>query len=209
MEKRSEKKKKIQMRGEMRVERQFKVKGGFTQNSRHLFHYTELCKLVLQVEGAVVQSHSPVGLTWPGFQSWSRPPRVLLTLPSLCRGEGGEQSQAWSPPVNTQQLTWAGRLWIGSEKKSRRLLVFLSPELLCAIIKELLVHLHEELQSVVDEAVDGPGNTQNTFTSTSTGRCKFIFVLLISWNVLKWSFLYICKGLLASSRKIIKSCGEK
>lgn len=46
MEKRSGKKK-PQMRGEMRVERQFKVKGGFTQNSRHLFHYTELCKLVL------------------------------------------------------------------------------------------------------------------------------------------------------------------
>lgn len=39
------------------------------------------------------------------------------------------------------------------------LLVFLSPELLCAIIKELLIHLHEKLQSVVDEAVDGPANT--------------------------------------------------
>lgn len=53
-------------------------------------------------------------------------------------------------------------------KPSGRLLVFLSPELLCAIIKELLVHLHEELQGVVDEAVDGPGNTANTFASTGT-----------------------------------------
>ena len=36
------------------------------------------------------------------------------------------------------------------------LLVFLGPELLRAVVKELLIHLHEELQSVVDEAVDGP-----------------------------------------------------
>lgn len=67
-------------------------------------------------------------------------------------------------------------------KESGRLLVFLSPELLCAIIKELLVHLHEKLQSVVDEPVDGPGNTKNTFTTNCTLHpvCKFTFILLFS-----------------------------
>lgn len=43
-----------------------------------------------------------------------------------------------------------------------RPLVFLSPELLCAVIKQLLIHLHEKLQSVVDEAVDGPAHKTRT-----------------------------------------------
>lgn len=51
-------------------------------------------------------------------------------------------------------------LWDG--QRERRLLVFLSPELLCAVIKQLLIHLHEKLQSVVDEAVDGPARTAGT-----------------------------------------------
>ena len=29
-------------------------------------------------------------------------------------------------------------------------------ELLCAVIKQLLVHLHVKLQSIVNEAMDGP-----------------------------------------------------
>lgn len=56
--------------------------------------------------------------------------------------------------------------WIEWEKSRWCLLVFLSPELLCAIIKELLIHLHEKLQSVVDEAVDGPANTHTRHTDT-------------------------------------------
>lgn len=35
-------------------------------------------------------------------------------------------------------------------------LILLCPELLCAVIKELLVHLHEQLQGIVDQAMDGP-----------------------------------------------------
>lgn len=41
-------------------------------------------------------------------------------------------------------------------RRERRLLVFLSPELLRAVVKQLLIHLHEKLQSIVDEAMDGP-----------------------------------------------------
>lgn len=53
--------------------------------------------------------------------------------------------------LNVESLGWT---------KRARLLVFLSPELLCAVIKQLLIHLHEKFQSVVDEAVDGPAHTQ-------------------------------------------------
>lgn len=35
-------------------------------------------------------------------------------------------------------------------------LVLLGSELLCAVVKQLLVHLHEELQCVIDQAVNGP-----------------------------------------------------
>lgn len=45
-------------------------------------------------------------------------------------------------------------------RRERHLLVFLSPELLCAVIKQLLIHLHEKLQSIVDEAMDGPTHTR-------------------------------------------------
>lgn len=35
-------------------------------------------------------------------------------------------------------------------------LVLLGSELLCAVVKQLLVHLHEELQCVIDQTVNGP-----------------------------------------------------
>lgn len=40
------------------------------------------------------------------------------------------------------------------------LLAFFCPELLGAVIKELLVHLHEEFECVVDEPMDGPAHRQ-------------------------------------------------
>lgn len=40
------------------------------------------------------------------------------------------------------------------------LLALLCPELLGAVVKQLLVHFHEELQSVVDQAMDGPEDSQ-------------------------------------------------
>lgn len=36
------------------------------------------------------------------------------------------------------------------------LLAFLCPELLGTVIKELLVHLHEQFQCIVDQAMDRP-----------------------------------------------------
>ena len=36
------------------------------------------------------------------------------------------------------------------------LLIFFSSELLCAVIKELLVHLHEKFQRIVNQAMYGP-----------------------------------------------------
>ena len=39
------------------------------------------------------------------------------------------------------------------------ILVFICPELLGAVVKQFLVHLHEELQSVVYEPMDGPEGT--------------------------------------------------
>lgn len=71
----------------------------------------------------------------------------------------------------------SGPLANKERKQSGRLLIFLGSKLLCAIIKELLVHLHEELQGVVDEAVDGPGNTANTFNLCPV--CKLIIILFI------------------------------
>lgn len=51
------------------------------------------------------------------------------------------------------------------DKKS--LLVFLSSKLLCAIVKELLIHLHEKLQSVVDETMDGPVNRHSQLLASN------------------------------------------
>jgi len=44
------------------------------------------------------------------------------------------------------------------------LLAFLRPELLRAVVKQLLVHLHEELQRVVDQPVDRPAPTQRALS---------------------------------------------
>lgn len=40
------------------------------------------------------------------------------------------------------------------------LLAFFCPELLGAVIEQLLVHLHEEFQSIVDQTMDGPADRQ-------------------------------------------------
>lgn len=42
------------------------------------------------------------------------------------------------------------------------LLLFLGLELLRAVVKQLLVHLHEELESVVDQTMDGPEEQKHT-----------------------------------------------
>ena len=61
-----------------------------------------------------------------------------------------------------------------SRKRERCLLVFLSPELLCAVIKQLLIHLHEKLQSIVDEAMDSPAHNmhQNQHTIFSISNIE-------------------------------------
>ena len=43
---------------------------------------------------------------------------------------------------------------------SCHLLAFLCPELLGAVVEQLLVHLHEEFQSIVDQPVDRPAHRQ-------------------------------------------------
>lgn len=81
------------------------------------------------------------------------------------------------------------------EESAVNLLVFLGPELLCAIIKELLIHLHEKLQSVVDEAVDGPVDT-HTEGSTSRSRVKALqktrsITVKVDFVAQQLTFLYI------------------
>lgn len=46
------------------------------------------------------------------------------------------------------------------------LLLFLGLVLLRAVIKQLLVHLHEELEGVVDQAMDSPKNSEHVVTAT-------------------------------------------
>lgn len=53
----------------MRVERQFKVKGGLRRTRDTCFIMQNAANKVPQVEVAGVERRSPVGLTWPGFQS--------------------------------------------------------------------------------------------------------------------------------------------
>lgn len=40
-------------------------------------------------------------------------------------------------------------------------LVFLCSELLCAVIEEFLIHLHEQFQSIVDQTMDCPGGKED------------------------------------------------
>ena len=42
------------------------------------------------------------------------------------------------------------------DERGVTLLALLRPELLGAVVKQLLVHFHEQLQSVVDKPVDCP-----------------------------------------------------
>lgn len=44
----------------------------------------------------------------------------------------------------------------GSPQVERHSLLFLCLVLLCAVIKQLLVHLHKQLQGVVDQSMDCP-----------------------------------------------------
>lgn len=50
------------------------------------------------------------------------------------------------------------------------LLLFLSLVLLRAVVKQFLVHLHKELQSVVDQTVDCPEHTQVRVIKPVRGR---------------------------------------
>lgn len=102
----------------------------------------------------------------------STKPRVINLFRSTgkCETRHCRSVKADCSYVSVRHHFFGGFLsWIEWEKSLRCLLVFLSPELLCAIIKELLIHLHEKLQSVVDEAVDGPVNTHR---SRSRSRVK-------------------------------------
>lgn len=44
----------------------------------------------------------------------------------------------------------------GSPQVERYSLLFLCLVLLCAVIKQLLIHLHKEFQGIVDQAMDCP-----------------------------------------------------
>lgn len=70
----------------------------------------------------------------------------------------------------------------------RVVLLFLGLVLLRAVVKQLLVHLHEELQGVVDQAVDRPekeeeedqcGNSVSCSENKQEPRLCFIYVLFI------------------------------
>ena len=62
------------------------------------------------------------------------------------------------------------------------LLLFLGLVLLRAVIKQLLVHLHEELQGVVDQTVDRPdGDSQQVITRVFhiKGHTAFLAYMLL------------------------------
>lgn len=156
MEKRSKKiKNKQTNEGGMRVGRQFRVKG--------CLHRTgDTCFIGQKAAGECGSGGVTHLWVWLG-QVFDLDPGLFaffwLGLLPAAPGEkiNGNKKNA----IQRAASSWRERSTC-AEKQSGRLLVFLSPELLCAVIKELLVHLHEELQGVVDEAVDGPGNTPNT-----------------------------------------------
>lgn len=82
--------------------------------------HTELEALVSLFTGLLMSAaaggRSPVGLTWPGSRSWSRPLRVLSTWPSPCGGQGTIINKPKSDPVSNQRRTWTVPLLNGERK---------------------------------------------------------------------------------------------
>ncbi len=79
------------------------------------------------------------------------------------------------------------------------LLLLLSLVLLSAVIKQLLVHLHKELQSIVDKPMDCPARG-NSSISSDMWTDGFSLLVLWIWYVLKGSYDAILKIIIWCNR---------